>query len=73
MRELAVSYSLPGDFINKMGLQKLSVSLTARNLLYVYKTIPNVDAESALGTDSWVEDSAYPSPVSVGFGLNVSF
>ncbi|MCK0156439.1 SusC/RagA family TonB-linked outer membrane protein [Cellulophaga sp. F20128] len=73
LRELAVSYSLPGDFINKMGLQKLSVSLTARNLLYVYKTIPNVDAESALGTDSWVEDSAYPSPVSVGFGLNVSF
>ncbi|MDY7394311.1 SusC/RagA family TonB-linked outer membrane protein [Aureibaculum sp. 2210JD6-5] len=73
LRELAVSYTLPKDFMNKFGIQKMTLSLMARNLFYLYKSIPNIDPESTLGTDSWVENSVYPSAVSIGFGLNVSF
>ena len=73
LRELAISYSLLGDVARKIGVQKMTFSLIARNLFYLYRTIPNLDPESTLGTDSWVENSAYPTPTSVGFGLNVSF
>jgi len=72
-RELSLSYTLPKDVVHKIGAQKLTLSILARNLFYIYKSIPNIDPESALGTDSWVEDSAYPTPTSLGFGLDVSF
>jgi len=73
LRELSLSYSLPKDIVSKMGMQKMTVSFIARNLFYLYKTIPNLDPESALGTDSWVENSAYPTATSIGMGLNISF
>ncbi len=73
LRELSLSYSLPGDLVKKAGMQKVTVSFLARNLFYLYKSVPNLDPESTLGTDSWIEDSAYPTATSVGMGLNVSF
>ncbi len=73
LRELAVSYTLPADLVNRLGMQKMTLSFLARNLFYIYRTVPNVDPESTLGTDSWVENSAYPSPTSLGLSLNVSF
>ncbi|MDO5979593.1 SusC/RagA family TonB-linked outer membrane protein [Flavivirga spongiicola] len=73
LRELSLSYTLPKDLVNKVGMQKMTVSFLARNLFYLYKTIPNIDPESTLGTDSWVEDSAYPTATSLGMGLNISF
>lgn len=73
LRELSLGYTLPKNIVNKIGAQKLTLSILARNLGYLYKSIPNIDPESALGTDSWVEDSAYPTATSIGFGLDVSF
>ena len=74
-RELALHYTFPKQFSNKLKLQKLMVGLTARNLFYLYKTIPNIDSESVLGTgnDSWVENSTFPSTRSYGFKVNISF
>ncbi|AOW11267.1 hypothetical protein EM308_05640 [Flavobacterium gilvum] len=72
-RELSLAYSLPKDLVHKIGAQNLTLSILARNLFYIYKSIPNIDPESALGTDSWIEDSTYPSATSLGMGLNISF
>lgn len=73
LRELSITYVIPKNIVNIAGIQKLSVSLNARNLFYFYKTIPNIDSESALGTGSFTEYSFFPSVKSYGFGLNVSF
>ncbi|MFV0590728.1 MAG: SusC/RagA family TonB-linked outer membrane protein [Draconibacterium sp.] len=73
LRQVALSYTIPKKLANSMHLQKLTLSLIARNPFYIYKSIPNVDAESTLGTNSIVEYSFYPSIKSYGFGVNVSF
>jgi hypothetical protein len=73
LREISVSYTVPQKFVEKIRLQKVTVSLIARNLFYLYKTIPNIDPESALGANSYYENSFYPSVRSYGFGVNASF
>jgi len=76
LREVALGYTLPRSWSNQVGLQKVTVSLIARNLFYLYKTLPNVDAESILGTNgrnTWHEQSYLPTVRTYGFGINVSF
>lgn len=72
-REIALSYTVPKRISGMLKLQKLSFTLTARNLFYIYKTIDNIDSESTLGSNSWVENSVYPSLRSYGFKINLSF
>ena len=73
LREISISYTLPKKIVNIAAIEKLTVCLNARNLFYFYKSIPNIDSESALGTDSFTENSFFPSVKTYGFGLNVSF
>lgn len=73
LRELSLSYTVPQKFVEKVRLQRVTLSLIARNLGYIYKTIPNIDAESALGTNSYYENSFFPTVRSYGFGVNASF
>jgi iron complex outermembrane receptor protein len=72
-REIALSYTMPQKISGMLKLQKLTFSVSARNLFYIYKTIDNIDAESTLGTNSWVENSIYPSLRSYGFKISLSF
>lgn len=72
-REMALNYTFAKKISEMMRLQKLSVGLTARNLFYVYKSIPHIDAEALLGTNSWIENSNYPASRTFGFKVNVSF
>ena len=74
-REMALAYTFPKRVTEVLRLQKLTLSLTARNLFYIYKSIKNIDAEAVLGTGSnnWVENSNYPSSRSFGFRVNMSF
>ncbi|QZT37209.1 hypothetical protein K5X82_18585 [Halosquirtibacter xylanolyticus] len=73
LREVAVSYTFPSKWSKSIGIQKLTLSAMGRNLFYIYKSIPNIDSESTLGSNSFVENSFYPSTRSYGFGINVSF
>jgi TonB-linked SusC/RagA family outer membrane protein len=72
-REIGITYTIPKKIVEKLHMQKISVSLTARNLFYLYKTIPNIDAESALGTNSYQEYSSFPTTRSFGMGITASF
>ncbi|MDR1763276.1 MAG: SusC/RagA family TonB-linked outer membrane protein [Dysgonamonadaceae bacterium] len=74
-REAALTYTFPAKIAKSLKLQKLAVGLTARNLFYIYKSIDNIDSEAMLGTgsDSWRENSNFPSLRSYGFKINVSF
>lgn len=76
LREISLSYALPKAWSEKFKLEKVTVSLNARNLFYLYKSVPNVDPESVVGTDginSALEKSFYPTIRTYGFGINVSF
>lgn len=73
LREVAVSYMLPDKFVKSLKLQRVSLTAAARNLFFIYKTLPNVDAESALGAQGYQENSFYPSVRSFNFGINVKF
>ncbi len=73
LREVALLYTLPKKISESIKLQKVTFSLTARNLCYLYKSIKNIDSESVQGTNSVVEYSIFPSYRTWGFGINVSF
>ncbi|MDR0414300.1 MAG: SusC/RagA family TonB-linked outer membrane protein [Prevotellaceae bacterium] len=72
-RELSLSYTLPQKWTQPFKVQRLSLALTARNLFYIWKNIDNIDPESVLGTNSWVENSTYPTSRMYGFNVNISF
>jgi len=72
-REAAIMYTVPQQISNKLKLQKLTVSLVARNLFYIYKTMPNIDPESLLGNDQFVEYTPLPQLRCYGFKIDVSF
>lgn len=75
VREVALSYTFPAHITNALKVQRLSVGLTARNLFYIYKSIPNIDPEGVLGTgnDSWIENSGYPSSRTFGMSIKLGF
>lgn len=76
LRELKLSYLVPGKLVSKIGLQNLNVSFVGSNLFFIYKNVPNVNPEATLGTggvNPYVEYTSYPSARSFGFALNTSF
>lgn len=73
LRELTLSYSLPYTFVQKLSLQNLSMTLFARNIGYLYKTMPNFDAEASSGTKTFRGDDVLPSTQSFGFQLSFGF
>lgn len=73
LREISVDYTIPKRLSDKLHLQKVSVNLAARNLGYIYKSVPNIDPESALSANGFIENSFYPSIRTFSFGLNLSF
>lgn len=73
LREISLDYALPKRISEKLRLQKLSINAAVRNLGYIYKSIPNIDAESTLSAQGFVENSFYPSIRSFSLGLNISF
>jgi iron complex outermembrane receptor protein len=73
VREVALSYTLPSTLTNKLKLQAATITLAGRNLFYLYKSIPNVDVEAAIGADSFVENTVYPGQQTFSAGINVNF
>ncbi|MFT3903699.1 MAG: SusC/RagA family TonB-linked outer membrane protein [Niabella sp.] len=77
VREASLSYMLPTRLTSKLGLQNLTFSLYGRNLFYIYKTLPYVDAEDAIGTN-WVSratsaGSGNAASRSIGASLRLTF
>jgi iron complex outermembrane receptor protein len=76
LREMKFSYQIPSAVYSKLGLHNLRLSFVGTNLFFLYKSVPNVNPESTLGTggtNSYMEYTTYPSSRSFGFALNASF
>lgn len=76
LREVAFGVNLPKNFTDKLHFQNIRVSLIGRNLLYLYRTLDNLDPEVAVGT-SWtrqgVDEGSMAATRSYGFSIHASF
>ncbi len=73
LREAAISYTISKKLADKLRFQAMTVTLAGRNLFYLYKTIPNIDVESATGADGYVENTVFPGQKTFSLGLNIAF
>jgi TonB-linked SusC/RagA family outer membrane protein len=73
LRELRLTYSLPGSWANKiLGARAASIAFTGRNLI-TWKNVPNIDPEFAYSSrnDQGIEVNMSPNPRSLGINLRV--
>ncbi len=73
LRDINLMYTIPQSVSRKFGIDKLKVSIFANNIAYLYKTMPNVDAESVNTTNSYYENNAWPTARTFGASLRASF
>lgn len=73
LRNVVLTYELPKTLTDRMHFNRLAVSLFANNLWYIYKTMPNVDAEALNGTNVFYENNAFPTTRSYGASIRASF
>jgi len=72
-----LSYTLPANMLGKLKIfQALSLSVTGRDLFYIYTTLPDkINPEGIMGSGNaqGFEWASYPGTRSFTFGLNASF
>ncbi|MDR0747941.1 MAG: SusC/RagA family TonB-linked outer membrane protein [Tannerellaceae bacterium] len=76
LRELSLGYSFPRKWLDKLKLfRQLQLSLTARNLFFIYKAAP-FDPDAVLSTannNQGIDIFGMPSTRNAGFSLKVTF
>ena len=59
-----------------LGIDNLELSVIGRNLLYIFKNVPNIDPEAVLGSGagepSAVDLGSQPGSRSLGLSLRIS-
>ena len=75
LREVKLGYALPNALTHRWGLQAVNITVTARNLWYIDKKVPNIDPETAFNTGNGqgLETLQIPTVRSLGVNLRVSF
>ncbi len=73
LRNIVLGYILPKRWTDKISVNRLQVSVFANNLLYIHKTMPNVDAEAINGTNVFYENNGFPAARSYGASIRASF
>ena len=76
VREVSLGYNLPSSFTNKIRFSSLRVSLTGRNLGYLYKTAKDGINPEGIFTNraaGFAEYGGWPYVRSLGFAINASF
>jgi TonB-linked SusC/RagA family outer membrane protein len=77
LREVSMGYSFNNiDFLKKVGVRNLNLSLVGRNLWLIHSNVPHIDPEvsnSAGNTSVGAENNAIPSTRSYGFNIRLDF
>lgn len=76
LREVSIGYNLPSRFIQKAKINNLRLSLTGRNLLYLYKTAKDgINPEGIFSNRAGVfaEYGGVPYIRNIGVTLNANF
>lgn len=76
LREVVLGYGLPQRLVHTLGMSKIRFSLIGRNLLYIYRSLKNLDPETTLGSQWYnqgIDNGSIPATRSFGFSLNATF
>ncbi|MEZ4828256.1 MAG: SusC/RagA family TonB-linked outer membrane protein [Bacteroidia bacterium] len=77
MRELSLSYSVPGNFLQKTKIfQSLDLSVVGRDLFYLYTSLPdriNPEGINGAGNAQGLEWASYPGMRSVSLRAQANF
>ena len=76
LREVSIGYNLPSSMIRKIKFNSLRVSLTGRNLGYLYKTAKDGINPEGIFTNraaGFAEYGGWPYVRSLGFNINAGF
>lgn len=75
LRELRLSYTLPAQWTQRIGLQGATVALVGRNLWIIHKNVANIDPENAYNTGNaqGIENLTLPTVRNIGFNINLKF
>jgi hypothetical protein len=75
-REMSIAYNIPRSTLAKLRCKSLQLSVFGRNLFYLYKNLPMLDAEAADGT-SWIQQTniggSSVTTRSIGVSLRATF
>jgi iron complex outermembrane receptor protein len=77
LREIALSYTIPGKLAGKVGAKRLQLSVFGRNLFYLYRTLKDLDAEQTIAGSRWYDNvnnmGTNPSTRTFGVMLRAGF
>jgi TonB-linked SusC/RagA family outer membrane protein len=75
LREVNFGYAIPAKFLSSTPFKNARVAFVGRNLAILFKNIPNVDPEAAMGSGNiqGFENGQHPSFSSMGFNINFGF
>jgi TonB-linked SusC/RagA family outer membrane protein len=76
LRELTLSYKFPEALLADTFIQNATLSLTGRNLFFLWKEVDNFDPEASYSTNNFGQGVLYyalPTTRSLGVSLNVNF
>jgi TonB-linked SusC/RagA family outer membrane protein len=76
LRQATIGYKLPNQWVQKIKLQDVSLSLYGRNLWLMYSKVPNIDPETAFSPGTaglGVEYIQAPSARTFGFSVKAKF
>ncbi len=75
MRELSLSYDIPKRLLSRTPIANVAVSLTGRNLFFIYRASKHYDPESSYNSGNYgagVENHAQPTTKSLGFSIKIT-
>ncbi len=72
LREVRLTYNVDKKLAKKLGLQGASITAAGRNLLFIYKDVPNIDPETAFNTGNAQGLESLALPTTRNFSLNVN-
>jgi TonB-linked SusC/RagA family outer membrane protein len=76
LRELRLGYQLPSSLLSAIGgVRSARISVTGRNLFYLYDPVPNVDplVERNASNDQGLEGALTPTTRNYGFSVDLTF
>ena len=75
LREVSLTYDLPGSLIKKLNMSNISVGIVGSNLWIIAKNLPHADPEASQGSGNiqgW-QSGVMPATRNLGFTIHLQF
>ncbi|MFD2571201.1 SusC/RagA family TonB-linked outer membrane protein [Spirosoma soli] len=73
LREVRLTYTLPGKVFNRLPFRDITISAVGRNLALLHSNVPHIDPETSYYNDGnlqGIENGQIPTTRTIGFNIN---